>query len=159
MSKPDRLKVVRLLIKALQQDEIDATQRAQGHKRRADEATQRKQRVEWLRDDVARNLKEIFGDDGGEEAAPEFWSSKARAAASAEKLRADPQIEKKLTEARELVETKDGDRYASIPIYCHNDNGPADETGWQSMADSRTQQRTERPAPVPARFVILWSQL
>ena len=109
MSKPDRLKVVRLLIKALQQDEIDATQRAQGHKRRADEAAQRKQRVEWLRDDVARNLKEMFGDDGGEDAAPEFWSSKAKAAASAEKLRADPQIEKKLTETRELVETKDGE--------------------------------------------------
>src|SRR3546814_18492017 len=47
MSKPDRLKVVRLLIKALQQDEIDATQRAQGPKRRADEAPQRKQRDEW----------------------------------------------------------------------------------------------------------------
>jgi hypothetical protein len=107
MSKPDRLKVVRLLIKALQQDEIDATQRAQGHKRRAEEAAQRKQRVEWLRDDVARNLKEMFGDEAGEDAAPGLWSSMAKAAASAEKLRADPQIEKKLAEAREQVETKD----------------------------------------------------
>jgi hypothetical protein len=109
MSKPDRLKVVRLLIKALQQDEIDATQRAQGHKRKAEEAGQRKQRVEWLRRDVARNLNEIFGGDLEDDAAPELWASKAKAAASAEKLRADPQVAQKLKDARALVETKDGE--------------------------------------------------
>ena len=107
MSKPDRLKVIRLLIKALQQDEIDATQRAQSHKRKADEAAQRKQRVEWLRNDVARNLNEIFGGEPGDDASPDLWSSKAKAAASAEKLRADPQIEQKLKDARGLVEAKD----------------------------------------------------
>jgi hypothetical protein len=109
MSKPDRLKVIRLLIKALQQDEIDATQRAQSHKRKADEAAQRKQRVEWLRNDVARNLNEIFGGEPGDDASPDLWSSKAKAAASAEKLRADPQIEQKLKDARGLVETKDAE--------------------------------------------------
>lgn len=107
MSKPERLKVIRLLIKALQQDEIDATQRAQAHKRKADEAAQRKQRVEWLRNDVARNLNEIFGSEPGDDASPDFWSGKAKAAASAQKLRADPQIEQKLKDAHGLVETKD----------------------------------------------------
>ena len=107
MSKPDRLKVIRLLINALQQDEIDATQRVESHKRKANEAAQRKQRVEWLRNDVARNLNEIFGGELGDDASPDLWSSKAKAAASAEKLRADPQIEQKLKDARGLVETKD----------------------------------------------------
>lgn len=54
MSKADRLRVVRLLLKALQQDEIDAGRRAHNHKQRAEKSARRKQRVEWLRDDVAR---------------------------------------------------------------------------------------------------------
>lgn len=107
MSKPDRLKVVRLLLKALQQDEIDATRRAHEHKQRAEEAARRKQRVEWVRDDVARNLLEMFGESAVDGTAPDFWASKATAAASAEKLRSDPQIGQKLQDARAAVEEKD----------------------------------------------------
>ena len=109
MSKPDRLKVVRLLLKALQQEEIDATRRAQEHKQKADEAARRKQRVEWLRDDVGRNLHEIFGGNPEEADSPELWTSKASAAAGAEKVRADPQIDQKLRDARAMVEEKDSD--------------------------------------------------
>lgn len=107
MSKPDRLKVVRLLLKALQQDEIDATRRAQGHKQRAEEATRRKQRVEWLRDDIARNLSEIFGGDPGDETAPDFWANRANAAASAQRLSLDPQIDQKLADGRSLCDEKE----------------------------------------------------
>lgn len=107
MSKPDRLKVVRLLLKALQQDEIDATRRAQEHKQRAEEAARRRQRVEWVRDDVARDLQHMFGGDPVDGAAPDLWASKATAAASAEKLRADPQMTQKIRDARAAVEEKD----------------------------------------------------
>lgn len=107
MSKPDRLKVVRLLLKALQQDEIDATRQAQEHKQRADEAARRKQRVEWVRDGVVRDLQEMFGGDPVDGSVSDLWTNKATAAASAAKLRADPQIDQKLQDARALFEEKD----------------------------------------------------
>lgn len=109
MSKSDRLKVVRLLLKALQQDEIDATRRAQGHKQRAEEASRRKQRVEQVRDDIAGGLHNMFGGDPEEDSSPKLWAGKAAAEASAEKLRSDPQIEQKLRDARALVEEKEGE--------------------------------------------------
>lgn len=109
MSKPDRVRVIRLLLKALQQDEIDALRRAQEHKRKAEEAARRKQRVEWVRDDVARDLEGMFGGDPVETSMPDFWASKATAAASAEQLRADPQIDQKLQAAWKLVEEKEGE--------------------------------------------------
>ncbi len=107
MSKPDRLRAVRLLLKALQQDEIDASRRAQEHKQKADEANKRKQRVEQVREDIARNLGEIFGygDDGA--AAPDLWAGKARAVESAEKLRADPLVDQKLQDARALMQERE----------------------------------------------------
>ncbi|KTE46422.1 hypothetical protein ATE62_00305 [Sphingopyxis sp. HIX] len=107
MSKPDRVRVIRLLLKALQQDEIDALRRAQEHQRKAEEAARRKQRVEWVRDDVARNLQDMFGGDPGENATVDLWVDRATAAAGAEQLRADPQIEQKLQEAAKLVEDKE----------------------------------------------------
>ena len=107
MSKADRLRVVRLLLKALQQDEIDAARRAHSHKQRAEESARRKQRVEWLRDDVARDLHDIFGGNPADDASPDFWARRATAAASSEKLRADPEMEDKLRVARALVEKKD----------------------------------------------------
>ncbi len=106
MSKADRVRVIRLLLKALQQEEIDALRRAQEHKRRAEEATRRKQRIEWVRDDVARNLGDMFGGDPVD-TTPDFWAGKATAAASAEQLRADPQIVQKLQDAWKLVEEKE----------------------------------------------------
>jgi len=106
MSKPDRLRVVRLLLKALQQDEIEALRRAQEHKRRAEEAARRKQRVEWVRDSVARDLHYMFGGDLAEDTTLDLWASRATAAASAENLRADPQIDLKLQDARNLVDRK-----------------------------------------------------
>ena len=109
MSKPDRVRVIRLLLKALQQEEIDASRRAQEHKRKADEAARRKQRIEWVRDDVARNLADIFGGDPVEATTPDFWAVKATAAASAEQLRADPKIDEKLQEASRLAESKEGE--------------------------------------------------
>lgn len=109
MSKPDRVRVIRLLLKALQQGEIDALRRAQGHKRNAEEAARRKQRVEWVRDDVAQNLQDMFGGDPGENATFDLWVGRAAAAASAEMLRADPQIDQKLQEANKLVEDKESE--------------------------------------------------
>lgn len=109
MSKPDRVRVIRLLLKALQQDEIDALRRAQGHKRKAEEAARRKQRVEWVRDDVAQNLQDMFGGDPREDTTFDLWIGKATAAASAEQLRADPQSDQKLQEAAKLVEDKEGE--------------------------------------------------
>ncbi|MDP5281420.1 hypothetical protein Q9Q95_21015 [Sphingomonas sp. DG1-23] len=108
MSKPDRVRVIRLLLKALQQDEIGALRRAQEHKRRAEEAARRKQRIEWVRDDVARDLADIFGGDPAEATTPDFWAVKATAGASAEQLRADPEIDQRLQEAATLVAEKEG---------------------------------------------------
>ena len=109
MSKPDRLRVIRLLLKALQQDEIDAVRRAQEHKRKAEEAARRKQRVEWVRDSVARDLNDIFGGDPADTSMPDLWASKATAAASAEKLRADPTIDQKLRDAQSLVDERENE--------------------------------------------------
>lgn len=109
MSKPDRVRVIRLLLKALQQDEIEALRKAQGHKRKAEEAARRKQRVEWVRDDVARNLQDMFGGNPAEDTTFDLWIGKATAAASAEQLRADPQIDQKLQAAAKLVEDTQGE--------------------------------------------------
>lgn len=107
MSKPDRLRVIRLLLKALQQDEIDALRRAQEHKRKAEEAARRKQRVEWVRDSVARDLNDMFGGDPADTTTADLWASKATAAASAAKLRADPHIDQKLRDARTAVDERE----------------------------------------------------
>lgn len=103
MAKPDRIRAIRLLLKALQQDEIDATRRAHEHKDRAEAAARRKLRVEQVREDVARGLAEKFGGAEDDQASPNLWVSKAKAEASAAKLVADPQIDQKLSDARALV--------------------------------------------------------
>lgn len=107
MAKTDRVRAIRLLIKALQQDEIDATRRAQEHKAKAEAASRSKLRVEQVREDVARGLDEKFGGGDDDRASPNLWASKAKAEAGAAKLKADPQIDQKLSNARALVEQQD----------------------------------------------------
>lgn len=103
MSESDRLKVVRLLLKALHQDEIHAVRRAQAHRRKAQDLTRRKQSIEWLRDNVARDLRDVFGNEADGKEAPDFWSRRAKSSASAAKLKSDPKINQKLLNAQEAV--------------------------------------------------------
>lgn len=107
MARTDRVRAIRLLIKALQQDEIDATRRAQAHRGKAEAATRSKLRVEQVREDVARSLAKKFGGAEDDQTSPNFWVSKAKAEASAAKHVADPQIDQKLSDARALVEQQD----------------------------------------------------
>jgi hypothetical protein len=107
MARTDRIRAIRLLIKALQQDEIDATRRAQRHRGKAEAAMRSKLRVEQVREDVAGGLAERFGGAEDDQTSPHFWVTKAKAEASAAKLVADPQIDKKLSDARALVKQQD----------------------------------------------------
>lgn len=109
MSKPDRLKVVRLLLKALQQDEIDATRRAQEHRQKAEDAARRRERIEWTRDEIGRDLGQTFGGDPKDDASLDLWASNADLAARAEEAKVDPEADRTLSEARELVRAKDGE--------------------------------------------------
>lgn len=109
MSKADRLGVVRLLINALQPAEIDASRRAQGHRRAAEGAEKKKSRVEATRADVAHGLAAAFGGDPQESASLEFWSRTATTAAQAEEATADPDLERKLEAAEQAVTEKDAE--------------------------------------------------
>lgn len=104
MSKAERLSVVRLLLNALQPAEIEATRLAQSHQQSAAEIGRRKDRVEWVRQDVANDLAGIFGGDPGDVAAPDLWASKAEAAKIAQQSSIDPQIEKNVTIAKAALE-------------------------------------------------------
>lgn len=107
MSRADRLRVVRLLINALQPSEIEALRRAQGHAQAAAQAARRLERIEWVRDDVGRGLAQVFGGDPNEPDTPDFWSHNASAAAQAEEAQIDPEIASKLDAARHAVREKE----------------------------------------------------
>src|SRR6185436_15145859 len=77
MSKAQRLSVVRLLINALQPEEIEANRRAQGHRRAAEDAGRRKERIEWVRDEVGSGLHAAFGGDPEDAGSPTFWQASA----------------------------------------------------------------------------------
>ena len=109
MSKADRLVVVRLLINALQPTEIEASRRAQSHRRAAEEADKKKTRVEATRADVARGLAAAFGGDPEDSDSPELWSRTAGAAAQAEGTAADPDLGQKLKDTQEAVTEKDSE--------------------------------------------------
>jgi hypothetical protein len=106
MSKAQRLSVVRLLINALQPEEIDANRLAQSHRRAAEDASRRKERIDWVRDEIGRGLHAAFGGNPEDAGSPTFWQDKATAAASVEAANADPEIDEKLKVARDGVEEK-----------------------------------------------------
>lgn len=106
MSKADRRNIVRLLLNALQPEEIEATRQAQGHRRTADEALKKKERLEWVRENSGRDLSEIFGGAPEDTGSPKFWTENAGAAAKAEQSKIDPDAGQKLKAARDAVEKK-----------------------------------------------------
>jgi hypothetical protein len=106
LSRAERLSVVRLLLNALQPAEIEAARIAQGHERAAGLAVKRRERIDWVRDDVGRGLADTFGGDPTEENVADLWSLNAKAVLEAEETKLDPDMEAKLKLALDAVAEK-----------------------------------------------------
>lgn len=114
LSAANRLVVVRLLLNALQPDEIKAAEEAHKFEQERAAAAQRCERVKWMRDDLARGLSEIFGGDATDESeVPDLWRHNAEAELKREEDQLDPDAETKLATARTFAEEKREDLHAS----------------------------------------------
>jgi hypothetical protein len=105
LSESERLTMVRLLLNALTPEEIEVTRAAREHERRAKAAIKRRERIEWIRDDVGRGLSETFGGDPAEDpGTPDLWKYRADVDLKAKEETVDPEIEAKIRSAQVAVE-------------------------------------------------------
>ena len=107
LSAADRLVIVRLLLNALQAEEIAAADTSRNLGRAIGAAKERIKRLEWFKDDMGRGLSGTFGGDPvADPAAPDLWSQAAGAALAQEEQAFDPDIANTLSKARTLFDEK-----------------------------------------------------
>lgn len=107
LSAAERLAIVRLLLNALQPEEIEAAADVRRYERAYAAAMQRRDRLQWIKDDLARGLSSTFGGDPAEDPeAPDLWKQRATEQFDRQQAEADPNLPDKLAAARKASEAK-----------------------------------------------------
>lgn len=107
LSAAERLAIVRLLLNALQPEEIEAGADVRRHERAHAAAVQRLDRLRWIMEDLAQGLSATFGGDPkGDPDAPDLWKQRANEEYDRQQTDADPSLPDKLASARREAEAK-----------------------------------------------------
>lgn len=107
LSTSDRLSIVRLLLNALQPEEIEVAAEMRRHERTHAAALQRRDRLQWIRDDLARGFSATFGGDPTHNAeALDLWQRRADEELERQQAQIDPNLVAKLESARKEAESK-----------------------------------------------------